>query len=132
MADLIADHTIVEVMSIFTDFRPWKLYFDGSSHQNGTGIWILIISPQNDPIKFKFRLNQFCSNNEAEYEALIIGLEILLEMGAKCVEIKGDSELVLKQLIKEYRCGKENLIMCYAIANTLLKRFTHVEIQHVP
>jgi len=53
-------------------------------------------------------------------------------MGAKCVEIKGDSELVLKQLTKDYRCAKENLIIYYAIANTLLKRFTHVEIQHIP
>jgi len=53
-------------------------------------------------------------------------------MGAKYVEIKGDSELVLKQLTKEYSCAKENLIMYYAIANTLLKCFTHVEIQHIP
>ena len=55
-----------------------------------------------------------------------------LELGAKCVEIKGESELVLKQLTKEYKCAKENLIMYYTAANALLKRFTHVEIQHVP
>jgi ribonuclease HI len=59
-------------------------------------------------------------------------LEILLELGAKHVEIKGDSELVLKQLTKEYRCTKENLIMYFVAANALLKRFTHVEIQHIP
>jgi len=53
-------------------------------------------------------------------------------MGAKCVEIKGDSDLVLKQLTKEYRCAKENLIMYYVAANALLKRFTHVEILHIP
>jgi len=53
-------------------------------------------------------------------------------MGAKYVEIKGDSELVLKQLTKEYRCAKENLIMYYVAANTLIKCFTHVEIQHIP
>jgi len=55
-------------------------------------------------------------------------LEILLELGARCVGIKGDSELMLKQLTKEYQCAKENLIMYYAAANALLKRFTHVEI----
>jgi len=54
VADFIADHSIVEVMPSFTDFRYWKLYFDGSNHKNGTGIGILIVSPQNDPIKFKF------------------------------------------------------------------------------
>jgi len=88
VADFITDHSIVEVMSSFTNVRQWQLYFDGSSHKNGTRIGILILSPQNDPIKFKFRLNQFCSNNKAEYEALITGLEVLLEMGAKYVEIK--------------------------------------------
>jgi len=132
VADFIVDHSIVEVMSSSANLRPWKLYLDGSSHKNGTGIGILILSPQNELIKFKFRLNQFCSNKEAEYKALITGLEIWLEMGSKHAEIKGDSELVLKQLTKEYRCSKENLIMYYAIANTLLKRFAHVEIQHIP
>ena len=63
---------------------------------------------------------------------MIVSLEILLELGAKNVEIKGDSELVLKQLTKEYRCAKESLIMYCAAANALLKRFTHVAIQHVP
>ena len=59
-------------------------------------------------------------------------MEILLELGARCVRIKGDSELVLKQLTKEYKCAKQNLIMYYAAANALLKRFTHVEVQHIP
>ena len=73
----------------------------------------MIISPKNIPTKFKFRLNQFCSNNEAGYEALVTGLEILLELGEKCVEIKGDLELVVKQLTKVYKCVKYNLIMYF-------------------
>jgi len=132
VADFIADHSVIEPALKGACDQPWKLYFDGSSHKNGTGIGVVIISPKNVPTTYKFRLNQFCSNNEAEYEVLIAGLEILLELGAKNVEIKGDSELVLKQLTKEYRCAKESLIVYYATANALLKRFAHVAIRYAP
>jgi len=132
VADFIADHSVIEPSLSGACDQLSRLYFDGSSHKNGIGIRVVIISPKKVPTTYKFLLNQFRSNNEAEYEALIAGLEILLELGAKSVEIKGDSELVLKQLTKEYKCAKESLIMYYAAANALLKRFTHVAIQHVP
>jgi len=73
-----------------------------------------------------------CSNNEAEYEAMVAGLEMLLELGAKDVEIRGDSELVIKQLTKEYKCVKGNLVIYFATAIALLKRFDLANIQHVP
>jgi len=130
IADFIVDHSIVEESLNFVDVQPWKLFFDGSSPKNGTGVWILIISPENIPTKLKFRLNKFCSNNEAEYEALIAGLEILLELGAKDVEIRGDSELVIKQLTKEYKCVKENWIIYFATTTALLKHFDRANIQH--
>lgn len=69
--------------------------------------------------------------NEVEYEALIVGLEILLYSEAKQVKIKGDSELFVKQITKEYRCIKENLIMYFVIANRLIKCFDFVDIQHI-
>jgi len=74
VADFIADHSIVEPSLNVVSNQLWKLYFDGSSYKNGTGIGIMIISPKNVPTKYKSRLNQFCSNNEAEYEALITSL----------------------------------------------------------
>jgi ribonuclease HI len=93
---------------------------------------MVIVSPDNTITKCKFRINQFCSNNEAKYEALITGLKILLELGAKSIEINGDSKLVLRQLTKEYKCVKEGLILYLTIARALLKHFVHVEIRHVP
>ena len=106
IADFIFDHSIVEESLNFVDVQPWKYYFDGSSRKNGTRVGILIISPKNIPTKLKFQLDKLCYNNEAEYEALIARLEILLELGAKDVEIIGDSELVIKQLTKKYKCVK--------------------------
>ena len=56
----------------------------------------------------------------------------MLELGAKCLIIRGDSELVIKQITKEYKCLKETLIMYYTIVNALLKHFVQIEVQHVP
>lgn len=72
---------------------------------------MFIIFPKDIPTKFKFRIKGLCSKNEAEYGALLMGLQILLHLGVKDVEIKGDSELVVRQLKKEYKCIKENLLM---------------------
>ena len=52
--DFIVDHSIAEPLPSIVDNQPWKLYFDGSSPKNGTGIGIMIISPKNILTKFKF------------------------------------------------------------------------------
>lgn len=93
---------------------------------------VLIIYPNKIPTKFKYKVEGLCSNNEAEYETLIDELEILLELGETRVEIMCDSELVIKQIRKEYKCVKENLIMYFVIANRLLRRFEMVSVRHIP
>ena len=123
---------MTEPIQTYVGLHPWKLYFDGSKHKKGIGVGILLISPQGIRTRFKFKIKGFCSNNEAEYEALIAGLEIILELGAKNVAIRGDSELVIKQLSKEYKCTKENLLMYFVRANYLLGKFDDVSFKHVP
>ena len=77
MADFIVDHAMVESSLNVVDTAPWCLYFDGSSHKYGTGVGVLILSPQDGPTKIKYKISEKCSKNEAEYEALIIGLRLL-------------------------------------------------------
>src|ERR1051325_2951797 len=116
----------------YVDLVPWKLYFNGSSQKNGLRIGGIIIFPNGIPAEFKYAIDGICTNNEAEYESLITGLELLLELGARNVEIMGDSELVIKQVSKEYRCVNENLIMYFVIAIRLLKRFEQASLRHIP
>ena len=87
MEDFIVDHFVVESPLDYLEPEPWKLYLYGFSHNNGTCVGVLIISPNKIPTKFKYKVEGLCSNNEAEYEALIVKLEILLELGATLVEI---------------------------------------------
>lgn len=103
VTNFIVDHAIVESPQNYLELEPWKLYFDGSSHKNGTGIGILVISSNKILTKFKYKVDDSCSDNKAEYEALIAGLEISLDLGPKRVEIRGYSELVAKQITKEYK-----------------------------
>ncbi|XP_059669213.1 uncharacterized protein LOC132314354 [Cornus florida] len=94
LADFLADHPSPEIESqVFDELEsasifltPWTLMFDGSSTSEGLGAGIMIISLTGNQISFSFFLDFRCSNNQAEYESLIIGLEILLEMAVKDVD----------------------------------------------
>nr|XP_025678964.1 uncharacterized protein LOC112778912 [Arachis hypogaea] len=110
----------------------WKLYFDGSKHKDGAGVGILIISPEGIPSEFLFELKYPCSHNVAEYEALILGLEILIDKGALKVQILGDSQLVLKQLSKEFKCNNETLQKYLVTAWELLTSFRKFSLVHIP
>ncbi|CAN6561920.1 unnamed protein product [Malus baccata var. baccata] len=100
---------------------PWKLYFDGSCTQQTSGAGIVIINPQGVHHYYSFLLDyQGNTNNQAEYEALIIGLEILIELGAMKVEVFGDSKLIVNQLNGEYKCRHITMAGYYLAAKQLL------------
>ena len=76
---------------------------DGSCTKKnaGAGVW-LCNTENNHTESHAFKLDFKCTNNIAEYEALILGLHLLKELGAKKIIVQGDSELVTKQLNREY------------------------------
>ncbi|KAM1122697.1 hypothetical protein ACFX19_004268 [Malus domestica] len=87
-------HEVERISSLWV--TPWKLYFDGSCTQNAARARIIIIDPKGTHHCYSFFLDyQETTNKRVEYEALIIGLEILIELGATEVEVFGDSELVI-------------------------------------
>ncbi|XP_025647233.1 uncharacterized protein [Arachis hypogaea] len=85
----------------------WKLYFDGSKHKDGAGVGILIVSPEGIPSEFLYP----CSNNMAEYEALIVGLEILIGKVSlvHIPRIQNEIANELAQIASRYRIGPETL-----------------------
>jgi len=66
------------------------LYFDGSVCNDGVGIGTVLISSNDAIFEFSNRLEECCTNNQVEYEALLFDLEFLQSMGIKHVEAFGD------------------------------------------
>ena len=76
----------------------WGLIFDGAVNHYGNGITTIIITPQGAHIPFTARLTFKCTNNEAEYEACIMGLEEAIDFKVKNLDVYGDSSLVINQI----------------------------------
>ena len=75
----------------YVQIKPWTLAFNGSKHQKEVGVGVVITSPERVDKKFMYRLNVQYSNNQVEYEALIIGLKLLKSLDMTNVQIMGDS-----------------------------------------
>ena len=71
------------------------------------------------------------TNNYAEYTSLIIGLEKALELGFTNVEVRMDSELIVKQMLGQYRVKNKNLKPLYETAKGLAERFHQFKILHI-
>lgn len=72
------------------------------------------------------------TNNEAEYDGLILGLRHAAQQGARTVSVRGDSQLVLRQLEGRYKVKAPNLRARYEEAKALLGRFEQVSLEWVP
>jgi len=74
----------------------WSLYFDGSAGREGAGAGIWITSPNKESKFLSYKWNFDCTNNMAEYESMILGLEALLKLKARNIVVCGDSKMVIK------------------------------------
>ena len=63
--------------------QSWKMYFDGASNALGHGIGAILMSPDGSHYPFTARLNFDCTNNIAEYEACVMGLQAAIERNVK-------------------------------------------------
>ncbi|XP_023912147.1 uncharacterized protein LOC112023749 [Quercus suber] len=82
-----------DIMGI--EVESWKMYFDGVTNQNRSGIGVLLISPKETHIPFSSILNFPTTNNATEYKACIMGLHAALGLGVKELEVYGDSALII-------------------------------------
>nr|ABA93537.1 retrotransposon protein, putative, unclassified [Oryza sativa Japonica Group] len=98
IADFIVNHRDDSIGSV--EIVPWTFFFDGSVCTHGCGIGLVIISPRGACFEFANTIKPYATNNQAEYEAVLKGLQLLKEVEADAIEIMGDS---LLELMKEFR-----------------------------
>ncbi|GJZ44311.1 reverse transcriptase domain-containing protein, partial [Tanacetum coccineum] len=80
------DDALPEASVIETPQEPWTLFTDGSSCVDGSGARLILTSPEGTEFTYALRFQFAASNNEAEYEALIVGLRIAARMGVRNVQ----------------------------------------------
>ena len=104
LADFIAEWTEVQAPTPEMSHENWTLYFDGSVMGPGAGAGVVLVSPKGGKFQYAVRLHFPASNNVAEYEALISGLRIAIDIGATCLYVYDDSKLVVDQVMKNSNC----------------------------
>jgi ribonuclease HI len=108
-----------------------KLFFDGSTYREGHGVGIVLVLPRGAIFETMTRLKYFCTNNQAEYEAILLGLQILSSMGIKHVEAFDDSLLVVHHVFGIYQCFYGTLNAYLDICLKIIASFNDFTIQHV-
>ncbi|XP_020272036.1 uncharacterized protein LOC109847203 [Asparagus officinalis] len=143
LADFLAAHALPgekeieddlpndEVMTTFIA-PSWVMYFDGASRGTGAGAKVAFVTPKGESLPYSFTLTLASSNNEAEYEALVIGLELALDLHLDPLVVYGDSQLVIHQLNGKYAVKKKELIPYFLKAQELIHQFQEIQIEHVP
>jgi ribonuclease HI len=92
----------------------------------------VIASPDGEPLGEHAQLLGRTTNNVAEYRALLLGLQSARELGASEVEVIGDSELIAKQVLGEYKVKNATLRPLHAQASSALRAFDRWSIRTVP
>ena len=113
--------------------HEWLLAVDGAARGNpgDAGCGAAIYDDSGALVKELSRYLGHTTNNVAEYEALLMGLEALVQLGGKKIRVQSDSELMVRQLNGQYRVKNEKLQALHDKARALLRQFDSYRILHV-
>ena len=108
VVDFIAKYTQSEHSGVEGQ-KLWSIHTDGSSNQRSGGAGVVIQTPEGDKIECMIRLDFPTTNNEAEYEALVAGLDLAKAAGAESMIIHCDSQVITSQVNGDYECRNERM-----------------------
>jgi probable phosphoglycerate mutase len=100
--------------------------------RTGAGAGLLFVSPLGEHMRYAMRLHFPASNNMTEYEALLCGLKIAIEIGFKVLDVRGDSQLVIDQVMKNASCHDDKTEAYCKAVWALEDKFYGIKLNHVP
>ncbi|XP_057997802.1 uncharacterized protein LOC131176787 [Hevea brasiliensis] len=122
-------NTVEEEMGEQSDV--WQMYFDGAVNLSGSGIGSVLVSPDGKHFPIAVKLKFECTNNVAEYEACVSGLQAAIEMKIKKLEVYGDSALIIYQVKGEWQTRDPKLIPYQKYLIELIKKFDEITFTHL-
>ncbi|XP_073154139.1 uncharacterized protein [Henckelia pumila] len=126
LADFLAETVQLEQEEL------WKIFVDGSSCQSGCGAGIVIISPWGEETNISIRLDFKASNNEAEYEALLLGLKAARNLGISRANLYSDSQLAIQQSNGRFECKDEKMLRYIKALDKAKEGFTKLNLEFIP
>jgi ribonuclease HI len=131
LADFLAEWVDTQLSTAPIQAELWTMYFDGSLMKMGAGAGLPFISPLGKHVRYVIRLHFPASNNVAEYEALVNGLHIAVELGVRRLDARGDSQLVIDRVMKNSHCNDRKMEAYCDEVQRLEDKFHGLELNHV-
>jgi ribonuclease HI/transposase InsO family protein len=131
LADFLAEWTDTQLPTTPIQPELWTMYFDGSLMKTGAGAGLLFVSPLGEHLRYVIRLHFLASNNMAEYEALVNGLRTAIELGVQRLDARGDSQLVIDQVMKNSHCRDQRMEAYCDEVRHLENKFYGLEFNHI-
>ncbi|XP_077232198.1 uncharacterized protein LOC143867378 [Tasmannia lanceolata] len=145
VAEQLAEVPVEEVEYLKTEFpneeimtvedeapgTTWSMYFDGAMNKQGRGIGVVPVSPRKEYTPISIKLQFECTNNMAEYEACIAGLEAALVLNIQDIDVFGDSILIICQTKGCWRTKEDKRIPYHEYLGSLVSKFRNISFTHL-
>ncbi|KAL3730345.1 hypothetical protein ACJRO7_027366 [Eucalyptus globulus] len=139
IADMLADcpkevgddHSLDDRISIVEE-DTWTMFFDGAVNLSGSGTGAVLISPNGQHYPVAAKLMFPCTNNIAEYEACILGLQAAIGMEVSKLKVFGDSALIILQTVGEWETRDAKLVPYHDYLEELVEEFQDISFEYLP
>ncbi|XP_059436525.1 uncharacterized protein LOC132169517 [Corylus avellana] len=132
LADFVIEFTNIQDQEDWPKERTWVIYVDGSSTKRNGGAGVVIITPDGRELRSSLRLEFKTTNNEAEYEAVIVGLGLAQELEAEFVEVQSDSQVIVGHIRSEFEAKGSKMKLYLTKIQGMQKSFKRFYIVKIP